>query len=190
MIQRKQTLYLAITVIALTILTLGVDVFITTVNKKDQFELISHGNVYGVQKDLVITGELDQNTKNILKSATGKANIQETVKGIPTYYFPFYSIAIILTVLAVATLLSYKNLKRQHRLALVLFVLTLIIFVGSNILSYNLESNSATHIQDEVVRTQFALGFYCICTAVAFSFLAYRGVRRDLKLIRSIDRLR
>lgn len=191
MIQRKQTLYLVITIIALAILTLGSDVFITTVTKKDQFELMSHGNVYGVQKDLIITGELDQSTQNKLKSVTGKANIEGTVKGIPTFYFPFYSIAIILTVLAVATLFSYKNLKRQHRLALALFIFTLLLlFIGGNILSYALESHSVTHIEGEVVRTRFELGFYCICIAAAFSFLAYRGVLRDYKLIRSIDRLR
>ena len=190
MIQRIQSFYLLLTIGALVIITLGTDVFVTTVSKQGQFEIISHGNVYGVQKDLLIKEGLDHDNRNLLKSAIGKADLKDSMKGIPTFYFPFYSIAIILTVLAAATLFSFKNLKRQFKLVISLTVLTLLLFGGSKVMSFLLESHSRTNIVGETVQTKFGLGFYCICIAAAFSFLALRGVKRDLKLIRSIDRIR
>lgn len=190
MIQRKQNLYLIIVIAALAILTLGSDVFVTTVKKENQFEIINHGNVYGVQKDLVIKGRIEPGNKNKLMSATGRTSIKGSIKGIPTFYIPFYSITIILTVLAAATLFSYKNLKRQFRLMVFLMVFTLLLFVGANIMSYVLENNSVTHVEGEIVQSKLGMGFYCICVAGAFSFLAFRGIKRDLKLIKSIERLR
>ena len=46
MIQRVQSLYLLLTLGALIFLSIGTDVFVTEVAQKDQFDMISHGNVY------------------------------------------------------------------------------------------------------------------------------------------------
>lgn len=191
MIQRVQSFYLLLTIAALIIITLGTDVFVTIVNKKGQYEIISHGNVYGIQKDLIIKGNLEHENANLLKATTGIVDLKDSndsIKGIPTYYFPFYSITIVLTVLAAATLFSFKNLRRQIKLGRLLFIFNLILFGTSIFMYYLLKSHSLPNADEEIV--QYYLGFYCICIAVAFSFLSNLGIRRDLKLIQSIDRIR
>src|SRR5690554_7651280 len=80
MIQRVQTLYLLLTLAALIFLTVGTDVFVTTLKQTDQFEIISHGNVYGVQKDVYIEGELTDENIEFLKAATDKIEFVETME--------------------------------------------------------------------------------------------------------------
>ncbi|SRR5690554_1171769 len=190
MIQRVQSIYLLLTLVALIFLSIGTDVFVTKAQQNDQFEMISHGNVYGVQKDVYVKGELTEKNIELLKQATGKVDVIETMEGVPTYYFPFYSITILLSMLTTVVLLGYKNLKRQLKLGRMLFVLNFILF-GVTIVLYNLlRSNTLPESNEYIVSAQLGLGFYCIVIALAFSFLANIGIRRDLRLIKSIDRIR
>ena len=190
MIQRVQSLYLLLTLVALIFLSIGTDVFVTKAKQKDQFEMVSHGNVYGVQKDIYIKGELSDQNVELLRNATGKIDFIETMEGIPTFYFPFYSITILLAMLTTVVLLGYKNLRRQIKLGRMLFVLNFLVF-GVTIVLYNLlRSNTLPQSNDYAVSAQLGMGFYCIVIALAFSFLANIGIRRDLRLIKSIDRIR
>ncbi|HLV42625.1 MAG TPA: DUF4293 family protein [Brumimicrobium sp.] len=190
MIQRVQSIYLLLTLIALIFLSIGTDVFVTKAKQKDQFEMVSHGNVYGVQKDLYIKGELSDKNVELLRMATGKIDFENTMEGIPTFYFPFYSITILLSMLATVVLLGYKNLRRQIKLGRILFVANFILF-GVSIVLYNLlRSNTLPQSNEYTVSAQLGMGFYCIVIALAFSFLANIGIRRDLRLIKSIDRIR
>ncbi|WP_107040275.1 DUF4293 family protein [Brumimicrobium mesophilum] len=190
MIQRVQSLYLLLTLGALIILSVGTDVFVTEVAQKDQFDIISHGNVYGVQKDLHVHGDLTDENITLLKEATGKVDIDGDMIGIPTYYFPFYSITILLSMLTVVVLLGYKNLKRQLKLGRLLFVLNFLLFGASIALYYLLRSNTIPESSDYTASVHLSFGFYCIVIALAFSFLANIGIRRDVRLIKSIDRIR
>lgn len=190
MIQRVQSIYLLLTLAALIFLSVGTDVFVTKAKQENQFEMISHGNVYGVQKDVYIQGDLNDHNLELLRTATGKVDFVETMEGIPTFYFPFYSITILLSMLCVVVLLGYKNLKRQLKLGRILFVLNFILF-GATIVLYNvLRSNTLPASEEYTVSAQLGFGFYCIVVALAFSFLANIGIRRDLRLIKSIDRIR
>ena len=190
MIQRVQSLYLLLTLGALIFLSVGTDVFVTEVMQKDQFDMISHGNVYGVQKDLHVHAELTDENISLLREATGKVDIDGDMKGVPTFYFPFYSITILLAMLTTVVLLGYKNLKRQHKLGRLLFVLNFILFGATIALYYLLRSNTIPESADYSSSTYLAFGFYCIVTALAFSFLANIGIGRDVRLIKSIDRIR
>jgi len=190
MIQRVQSLYLLLTLGALIFLTIGIDVFVTEVAQKDQFDMISHGNVYGVQKDIHLHGELTDKNVSLLKEATGKVDIDGDIVGVPTYYFPFYSITILLSMLTVVVLLGYKNLKRQLKLGRLLFVFNFLLFGASIVLYYLLRNNTIPGSTDYTNSTHLAFGFYCIVIALAFSFLANIGIRRDVRLIKSIDRIR
>ena len=190
MIQRVQSLYLLLTLGALIFLSIGTDVFVTEVKQKDQFEIVSHGNVYGVQKDIYIKGELSEENIELLKTATGKVDEIGTIEGLPTFYFPFYSITILLAMLTTVVLLGFKNLRRQIKLGRMLFVLNFLLF-GVSIVLYNLlRSNTLPQSSEYEVSAQLGFGFYCIIIALAFSFLANIGIRRDLRLIKSIDRIR
>jgi hypothetical protein len=190
MIQRVQSLYLLLTLGALIFLSIGTDVFVTEVAQKDQFDIISHGNVYGVQKDLHVHGELTDKNIQLLKEATGKVDIDGDMKGIPTFYFPFYSITILLAMLTTVVLLGYKNLHRQIKLGRLLFILNFLLFGTSIVLYSFLRSSTIPESVDYTTSTHLAFGFYCIVIALSFSFLANIGIRRDLRLIKSIDRIR
>ncbi|PWH86579.1 DUF4293 family protein [Brumimicrobium oceani] len=190
MIQRVQSLYLLLTLGALIFLSVGTDVFVTEVGQKDQFEMISYGNVYGVQKDVQIHGELSDNNILLLKEATGKVNIDGDMKGVPTYYFPFYSITILLSMLTVVVLLGYKNLQRQLKLGRLLFVMNFLLFGAAIALYYVFRSATIVESASYEASAQLGFGFYCIAIALAFSFLANIGIRRDVRLIKSIDRIR
>ncbi|HZH86250.1 MAG TPA: DUF4293 family protein [Brumimicrobium sp.] len=190
MIQRVQSLYLLLTLGALIFLSIGTDVFVTEVMQKDQLDIISHGNVYGVQKDVYLHGELSDQNIELLKTATGKIEFAEKMEGIPTFYFPFYSITILLAMLTTVVLLRFKNIKQQLKLGRLLFILNFLLF-GTSIVLYNfLRSNTIPESSDYITSTHLAFGFYCIVIALSFSFLANIGIRRDLRLIKSIDRIR
>lgn len=190
MIQRVQSIYLLLTLVALIFLSIGTDVFVTKAEQKDQFEMICHGNGYGVQRDIYLKGELTDENTELLKHATGKIEIIDKMEGVPTFYFPFYSITILLSMFTVVVLMGYKNLKRQLQLGRILFVVNFILF-GVSIVLYNLlKSNTLPESDAYTVSAQLGFGFYCIIIALAFSFLANIGIRRDLRLIKSIDRIR
>lgn len=191
MIQRVQNLYLLLVFIALIILTIGTDVFVSTVAKPEAFSLTTHANVYGVQRDILIQGEVSEDAAEYIKSTTEQIAVPEAdMKGIPTFYFPFFSITILMCILTAATVLSYKKLKRQLRLGRLLFVLNFLGFGTVLVLYYLLRQETADLGDSYTVSHQLGFGFYCIVIATAFSFLANIGIRRDIKLIKSIDRIR
>tara|TARA_B100000508_G_scaffold141091_1_gene146325 strand:- start:59616 stop:60191 length:576 start_codon:yes stop_codon:yes gene_type:complete len=191
MIQRVQNLYLFLALVALIIVTIGTDVFVTTIVKKESFELTTHANVYGVQRDISVSSDLEQKDAEFIKRSIEKVEVpSEDLNQIPTLYFPFYSIGILLSMLAAMTILSYKKLKRQIKLGRVLFVFNFLSFGTILVLYYLLKQETSELGEAYIVSNQLGFGFYCIVIATAFSFLANIGIRRDIKLIQSIDRIR
>ena len=102
------------------------------------------------------------------------------------FNFPLYIIALILIPLMVFSVFSYKNLKRQSLLisisiglySLLMFAI-LIIYFFSDIQSDSIKLNSI-----------IGAGFYILGIGLPFLFLANNGVKRDKKLIDSLNRLR
>ncbi len=191
MIQRVQNLYLILVFVALVILTIGTDVFVSTVTEPNAFTATTHANVYGVQRDLSIEGDVSEASAEYIKMTTEQVEVpSENVRGIPTFYFPFFSITILMCIITAATVLSYRKLKRQLRLGRILFVINFIGFGTVLVLYYVLRQETAGLSDSFVTSYQLGVGFYCIVIATAFSFLANIGIRRDIKLIESIDRIR
>lgn len=190
MIQRIQSVYLLIVLTSLILITIGSDVFVHRVKKEEVFELKAHANVYGVQKDFTITGDISEDDLILIKREVNKTEIENDMEGIPTNRIPFYSITIILSMLTVVVLFGYKNLERQMKLGRLLFVLNLLMFIGTTILYYSFKSTAFNDVAGVDTVTYLEFGFYCIAITVAFSFLANTGIKRDLKLIKSIDRIR
>lgn len=177
--------------VALIMVTIGTDIFVTTVKKENTFSMTTHSNVYGVQRDVSIEGDLTEKEATFIKQSIEKIEVpEEDLNQIPTLYFPFYSIGILLAMLTTLTILSYKKLKRQIKLGRVLFVLNFLGFGTMLALYYLLRNETAGLAESYEVTNELGFGFYCIVIATAFSFLANIGIRRDIKLIQSIDRIR
>lgn len=105
---------------------------------------------------------------------------------VSTENFPFFIGTIALILIGFLTLMSYKKLDRQFKLGRMTFyiyfvmlisVITLAIFGGS-ILSV------------DTGRREMGIGFFLFVAGFPFSFLSNTGIKRDKKLLESLDRLR
>lgn len=191
MIQRVQSIYLALVIIALITLTLGSNVFFYNIQQEDVIDLTLSVNVFGSQADATFGEQFDEAQNQNIASLLQIKNKMNQVKRQPVVSFPYYLFSIFLTLLAVATLLSFKKLATQQKIARLNFVLNLVAFIFV-LLIYYLGKNQASGfaIDGAELKARLGLGFYCLVASTAFSFLALIGIKRDLQLIKSIDRIR
>lgn len=190
MIYRIQSVYLVFVLVSLVMLTLGADVFRTIVTEEGQYELVSHGNAYGVQKDVIIKGPLSVENIQRLRVETDKVDVEEGLTKVKTKKMPLYIISILLALLSFVILISYKDLKKQLNLSRLLFIFNLMVFGLCLFLYYRFKGSYGEGISEEQVVTQLGFGFYWICILTAFSFLSLHNIKKDYKIIRSLDRLR
>lgn len=97
---------------------------------------------------------------------------------------PLSILAAIVVVLPLLIIFMYKNLNGQLRL-IRLSILFNLVLIGLIFFYYVAQIQLVT--ASEPV---YGYGMYLPLIAVVFLFLALRGVRKDIKLIRSADRLR
>jgi hypothetical protein len=190
MIQRIQTVYLLLAIAALVTLTLGVDVYSYELSKAESANFELHVNSYGIQID----GELSENINEVdEKKIASLLKIKENssvIKGLSYTAFPFYSITLFLTMITIATLVTFKKLPTQLRLGRMAFILNLIILVFTVVFYYTLKSQFNEMLENAELSSYLGVGFFCIIISTAFLFLANIGIKRDLDLIKSIDRIR
>lgn len=86
--------------------------------------------------------------------------------------------------LAVASIFLYRNRNTQMRLSIFAFIANLIGIV----LAVLFFMQNSSDVGDSVVND--GLGAYLPAAALVFLLLAYRFIRKDEKLVRSMDRLR
>jgi ABC-type glucose/galactose transport system permease subunit len=158
MIQRVQSIYLAITIILLSIVTVG-PIFFSFVNETSVFSFSSYGIVHYAKE----TGDI-----------------------ISTTSFPLFIGTIALTLLSFICLMSYKNLSRQFKLGRVVFFLYLISLVSIILMAYL----GPKMLEEETTSRELGLGFILFVCGFPFTFLANTGIKRDKKLLESLDRLR
>ena len=102
---------------------------------------------------------------------------------------PLFMLIILLIVLLVVTIFSYKKLKSQLKLVKLLllvygvFIVSLVVVF---LINYNLIDNSL--VAD--FKYQFAPGMYFIILGFPALFLAQKGIKKDLHLLDSLNRLR
>lgn len=190
MIQRIQTLYLLLVVAALLVVTLGTSVFSFQSEENKDMDLLIKVNVFGIQADATLSDDIKESDRERLNDFLQLEERTNKVKARPVLSFPFYLIAVFMTLLAVATLLTYKNLKTQQKLGRFNFILNLSAFVFVVIIYYASKNQAINAVEGFDIKARLDLGFYCLIIATAFSFLANIGIKRDLKLIESIDRIR
>ena len=158
MVQRVQTLYLAIMIILLSIVTFGNTLF-SFVNESSRFEFSS----YGVVEYTVLNNEIASNQ-----------------------YFPFFIGTISLILIAFIALMSFKNVDRQFKLGRMVFYIYFVMLISVIVLA----TFGDLMLDVEMHRREMGLGFFLFAAGFPFSFLANTGIKRDKKLLDSLDRLR
>ena len=158
MIQRIQTVYLAIAIILLSISTIGIE-FFSFIAKESRFAFSSYG----------IT-EYSLKGENVLSTQT----------------FPMFIGTIALVLLSFLCLMSYKNLARQHKLGRMVFYIYFLAVVSMVLLA----AFGDMMIDQETFSRELGIGFILFVAGFPFIFLANAAIRRDKKLLESLDRLR
>jgi hypothetical protein len=100
--------------------------------------------------------------------------------------YPFYLGTIALALLCFICLMSYKNLERQFKLGRTVFFIYFLMLITVVLLS----TFGDALIDVESKGREMGLGFILFVAGFPFTFLANTGIKRDKKLIASLDRLR
>ena len=100
------------------------------------------------------------------------------------YFVPLIVLTVVLIVLPLVAVFNYKRLQQQYRLMRVNMFVS-ILLVAALLLYYT--TNAATLTSTE---SSYATGVFIPLIILVFSFLAMRGIKKDVKLLRSVDRLR
>jgi hypothetical protein len=95
---------------------------------------------------------------------------------------PIYLMFIAIIVLSGITIFSFKSLKRQIKIARLTSILY-VISIAIIIVNYFIMSKQAKSVE-------IGVGFYILAAGLLFSNLAIVGIRKDQKLIDSVNRLR
>lgn len=198
MIQRIQTIYYLIAIALLAWVSTGENIVSFKIDAKNMVETV-HVNINSKGIDANATLNLtDSKLKELEKhiTATGATFVSEGSKSSWTNSIPVYILFLIITLLVLITLVSFKNQKRQLRLGRIAFFLSILCLIGLFILIMiipgNLAKTAETYMSDDEVITNriLGLGFYLLCATIPFIFLGNIGVKRDLDLLKSLDRLR
>ena len=157
MIQRIQTLYLAILILLVSIVYTGTSLF-SFISETSKFTFSSFG---------ITEYSLDG-------------------KFIQTETFPIFVGTIALVLLSFLCLMSYKNINRQFKLGRLVFFIYFL-----SLLSIFLLSVFGDRLLDVSSSSrEMGVGYYLFIAGFPFSFLANIGIKRDKKLLDSLDRLR
>lgn len=100
--------------------------------------------------------------------------------------WPIFIGFIALILLSFVCLMSYKNLNRQFKLGRTIFGLYFLIVISTILVST---------IGDQLIdvptqKREMGVGFLLLIAGLPFTFLANLGIKRDKKLLESLDRLR
>lgn len=158
MIQRIQTVYLAIAIILLSIVTFGAEI-VSFTNDTTRFTFSSYGiTEYPIDAETVVSHRT----------------------------FPIMISTIGLIMLCFICIMAYKNLKRQYKLGRTIFGLYFLLVVGMTLLAVFGDS----FIGVETTGREMGVGFMLFMAGFPFTFLANTGIKRDKRLLASLDRLR
>lgn len=102
----------------------------------------------------------------------------------PLITMPLVAFVCIIAILSLSIIFFFKNRKRQLKLIKISILLTIILIVGIFIIYSRVITSQL------VVNETFNTGAFFPLITLLFLVLAYRGVKKDDKLVRSADRLR
>lgn len=159
MIQRIQTIYYALAILSLAIPLAGMTIF----------------SIFSSQVTHTITlfGYYPENVETF----------GETLR-FPDLPLFFGNLIVIL--LLIVTIFSFKNLKRQASIGRLTLFAYLALIIGFCVIAYFVSQWALLH----KMATGFGMGFYFMLPGIVFVFLGNRGVKGDRKLLDSLNRLR
>jgi hypothetical protein len=102
-------------------------------------------------------------------------------------HYPSLLIALVITILPLVTIFLFKQRKRQRTMAVLAVVFT-IGFVSQMIMRVTNFTNSIAPQSSGT--SNYWIGAVLPVAAIIFLFMAIRGINKDEKLVKSLDRLR
>ena len=160
MIQRIQSIYYILAMICLSLLLSGMEIF-RFVGSKTYYVFSAFGLESGNVND-------------------PQGNLQ------PLSKMPFFLTLISFILFIFIALMGYKNLTRQFKLARTIFFIYLLLIVSLVIFAI---MGGGMLSADETKR-ELGLCFFLFVLGFPFCFLAQLGIKRDKKLLDSLNRLR
>ena len=120
------------------------------------------------------------------KSATSQAGIFED--GIYNLYdHPILTgLVVVGLLLSIAAIFLFNNRKLQLKLTIFLIIISILI----PITAMALMMTEGANMGKAKAEIEESLGIFLPLLAIIFGFLAYRGIQKDEKIVRSMDRLR
>jgi hypothetical protein len=98
----------------------------------------------------------------------------------------FYIATILIFAFIVQAIFSFKSLKRQMKLAnVIIYLHALVVLFLVSLFAFGKQMFGL-----EYETTEVSFGFYALFLSLIFSFLATQGVKKDKKLLDSVDRIR
>lgn len=82
--------------------------------------------------------------------------------------------------------MSYKNINRQFKLGRTVFYLYLLSLIAVFLLSLY----GGSLLESETTSREMGVGYWLFIAGFPFTFLANIGIKKDKKLLDSLDRLR
>lgn len=198
MIQRIQTVYYAIAISLLVWISLGQEIVSFDLSAEGYTENVHLTvNSFGIDANATLdltTEEVKAFEKHITETGAVFSMEEQQLSWKNT--IPVYILFSVIALLTLIAILSYKNQKRQLRLGRIAFFLNLLVTAGLFVLIMMIPSSlqeTATQFMyaDTIeAKRSLGLGFYLLCASIPFIFLGNLGVRKDLDLLKSLDRLR
>ena len=130
---------------------------------------------------------------NVMKfTIFGIQNPIETISLSTTYTWPLVVLAVLMTLVPVVTIFLYKKRELQVRLCRLAMLVT-IIFIGLVFLYYESDIQqviAAVEGDEYQLDVAYFIGAALPLVSLLCLILAIRGIKKDIELLKSVDRLR
>lgn len=197
MIQRVQSIYIGLFLVLNILLLFNVSIieYVGTGNVKEPIALKIAALKFQISGQLNLNDAGSNFYSHDFKEKDLIRFDAETQKISGSVWSPLLLAQLVLIVLGFITLLSFKKLKRQLRIARLTLFLTfcyvaLIMFVSYFAMPFAEKILDIVPLSELVVDRHIKIGYYMICALFPLIFLAQLGIKRDYNLIKSLDRLR
>ena len=162
MIQRRQTIFMLLAAIASALLF-----FIPLISFNDNGQAMDF-TIFGIQNPI------------------------ETITLSSSYTWPLVALAVLMTLVPLIAIFLYKKRELQVRLCRIAMLVT-VVFIGLVFLYYenDLKSIIAAVEGDEYeLDVIYFIGMVFPLVSLVFDILAIRGIKKDIELLKSVERLR
>ena len=126
-------------------------------------------------------------TNQLELTILGIGQQNDTVFFSDTYTIPLLLLNVVMAFLPIVTIFLYKKMGLQLKMARFnLFVIA--VFIAIVFMYYVPDMQKTLACNDQT--THYGFGMYAVLSEIVFNILAIRGIRKDIALIRSMDRIR